>query len=142
MRVMFFGEMSSGDFFDSLECDRGVPTCQRNSKPIAEYPETVTVDLIGAPSLVSHHPWEKKYPGSAALMMKGLSFQVSWKRELDMRSISPIEVTQREAVNAGGQPVWRYRLTIRSKRVPLTDHLIVVAESPAGFEIARFSGAP
>jgi len=63
-----------------------------HSKPVTDYPKSVTVKLFGNPWELGDTVFDKRCPGNAAALMSSLQFKAEWKTGLSMRPVSKMTV--------------------------------------------------
>jgi|HubBroStandDraft_2_1064218.scaffolds.fasta_scaffold544765_1 hypothetical protein len=145
------GAVTSGNFFEDLKRnDSGsLPEYRKRGELVTEYPESLTASIrimgnqcAAAPS--SHPP---VFNGDSY----SLTFEADWKNgfQLSPAALSPIGahcVGSSVLINPSGDiitaPSVTCQLTIASKGVPLTDHLIVSVFAADGKRLTRLSAAP
>lgn len=145
------GMVTAGNFFDDLKRidNKGQMEYKRQGKPVTEYPASVTTSIrIAGDSCLTGRP---DYP--SAFFQSGsysLKLEVYWKRDMQLRpaALSPVvahcrgysSITSPE----GNSPIPSItcEMTVKSKGVPLRDHLIVSILAADGTPITRISAAP
>ena len=145
-RILLSAGMIAGDFFDQLERRKtanGELFFIMHSKPVTDYPRSVTVKLFGNSWELGDTVFDKRCPGNAAALMSSLRFKAEWKTGLSMRPVSKMTVRPLKKDEMVPYPsLWGYELDISSKGVPLTDHLVVSVFGRDSSPVVRFSGAP
>jgi hypothetical protein len=146
-KLLFHAGMTSGDFFDRLE--RRMTDRQRfylDSSPVSNYPDLLKVNLFANQWTSGGRPeWASppiRCTGVAKTVMEFLETKAEWKTGMVLRPVSKITVRRLGRSEMAATAIWGYELTISSKGVPLTDHLVVSVYGPDSSLIARFSGAP
>jgi len=141
--------LTSGDFFDGLEAAE-TPSGRKfhkNSEEITEYPDEITL-LVRARTDCSTSPYDPADPMNSKRIkdfILSLSFSLDWQTQLDRKPIegfssdllpppSPVVAEQEQSA-----PAWSYILTLNTKDVPLTDHLVITVHSEADKLVTRMA---
>jgi len=145
------GKVSSGDFFDHLNRTdtAGRFEYRKRGKLVTEYPETVrtSIRIVGnqCTSVLSNSP-SSIFKGDSY----ALRFRVEWK---DGMQLSPADFDPASVQCVGYSsvvmparevtiPSLSCQMTVASKGVPLSNHLIVSVFAADGSWLARLSAAP
>ena len=146
------GRVTAPEFFAGLkrrETARGIEF-RRGANAVESYPEELSVRI-----------WIREFPCHVGLTeaspllttpeeMSSLQFKGFWKRGMEMRSVEGLALRafyrrKEQPTALVGLPVtiqrdtWVYDLTVVSKGVPLTDHLILEIFTKDGLRWARVS---
>jgi hypothetical protein len=145
------GMVTSGDFFDDLKRidNSGRMEYKKQGKPVTEYPDSITssIRIAGDPCAAERSSSPSAFFQNHSYALK---LEVYWKRDMKLRPalLSPLVANCRgyssittpdESVSI---PSITCELTVKSKGVPLSDHLIVSILTPDGTPITRISAAP
>jgi hypothetical protein len=145
------GKITSGAFFEDLkrvEVGRQFEF-RKHGRAVTEYPESLTTSI-----LITSGQCEPSLSNSASSIFHGnsyaLRFQAEWKDGMKLRSAALVPVathcTGYSSIHAPGQVLAASsilcQLTVESKGVPLSDHLIVSIFSPDGKRLTRLSARP
>jgi len=145
------GRVTSGNFFNDLQrIDFGTRfEYRKRGKVVNEYPESVTTSIRIAgdrcAATLSNRP-SSVFSGDSYT----LKFQVEWKDGMQLR---PAALSAGVAHCVGSSstpipaqdftiPVITCQLTVKSKGVPLDNHLIVSIFAADGTRLTRLSAAP
>jgi hypothetical protein len=149
--LAFDGTVKSGNFFGDLKRkDIGSQLeFRKRGKVVTEYPESLTTSIR-----IAAGECDSTLSNMPSSILRGdsysLKFQVEWKKGTQLRAavLSPVvaHCIGYSSISAAGQdaatPTIACQLTIESKGVPLTDHLIVSVFAPDGKRLARLSARP
>jgi hypothetical protein len=146
--IDFVGSMTSGNFFEGLEpmdTDAG-RRFYSGHREITEFPEELTVEIkarVVDCSVLPPHPVNDE---TARKLASVINFKVDWKKGLQQRPVEgfslkvfPPEPAPMSEL-APDPEVWTYLITVESKNVPITDHVIVSITSGSGKLLTRLSG--
>jgi len=139
--------LTSGDFFDGLEAAE-TPSGRKfhkNSQEITEYPDEITL-LVRARTDCSTSPYDPADPMNSKRIkdfILSLSFSLDWQTQLDRK---PIEGFSTDLLPPPSSvladqtaPAWSYVITLNTKGVPLTDHLVITVHSGADKFVTRMA---
>jgi hypothetical protein len=149
--LAFDGTVKSGNFFEDLKRkDIGSRLeFRKRGRVVTEYPESLTTSIRIAggqcTATLSDLPSSIFHGDSYSLR-----FQVEWKEGTQLRPAVLSPVAARcigySSIPTAGQasttPSVACQLTVNSKGVPLTDHLIVSVFAPDGTRLTRLSARP
>lgn len=149
--ILFSAYMTAGQFFEGLEVTETASgrRFRKASQSASSYPERAVVRFRAVVWRCSAPPWEDPDPDLAKHIMISLRFEAQWKTGLELRpaevllmatSEGPHQI--RDTLWADKSYEWIYDLSINSKDIPLTDHLILSAFSKDGKRLARLSARP
>jgi hypothetical protein len=149
--VFVDGKLTSGNFFDDLKRrdTRGRFEFKRSGQTVTDYPDSVTtsIRLVGDQCATA-------LSNSPAAIFSGdsfaLKFQLEWKHDMQLRPAaltSALEhcdgyksiVLPRRDLTV---PTIVCEMTVDSRGVPLSDHLIVSVFTSDGTRLTRLSAAP
>ena len=145
------GTVTSGTFFSDLKrIDNGSEfEFTKSGTVVTEYPETLTtsIHLVGGEcDATLSRPPASIFRGDSY----SLTFQLEWKDGMQMRpaALSPV-VTRCTGTSSTPIPSRDFtipsvtcQMTVDSKGVPLSDHLIVSVVSADGKQLTRLSAHP
>lgn len=144
--IPFVGTMTSGNFFEGLTVSqmKGERKFFKGSNEVTQYPDVIVVVIVARVMDCSKSPPQQLTYEAKQDFMNLLSIKVTWKTELEERAAETpsIEIVKPVWAETSEIPIWNYVVTIKSKRVPLTDHLIVRVYSGEGKLMARMAGRP
>jgi hypothetical protein len=145
------GNVTSGDFFQDLKrIDLGGRfEYRKHGRVVTEYPDSLATSI----RVVGNQCGSSSKTASYDIFRGNsytLKFDVAWKDELNLRPAILASSTARcigmDSVTIPDRgftiPSVTCQLTIESKGVPLSDHLIVSVVAPEGALITRLSAAP
>ena len=145
------GTVTSGTFFEDLKRnDNGsLPEYRKRGELVTEYPESLTasIRIIGNQCAAARGSHSPVFDGDSY----SLTFEVDWKNgfQLSPAALTPIVahcVGSSVLINPTGDDIFApsvtCQLTVASKGVPLTDHLIVSVFAADGKRLTRLSAAP
>lgn len=151
------GTVTSGTFFaDFQRIDLGAsqPEFLKGGRTVSEYPDSLStsIRITGDPCVGtlknSHSPTlvdNSRLDGHSF----ALRFVVEWKDGMELRPavLSPAQCTESSVLKNFGRdlftaPAITCQMTVASKNVPLTDHLIVSVFAADGKRLTRLSAAP
>jgi hypothetical protein len=146
--IGFVGSMTSGDFFDGLEAT-GTDAGRRfysGHREITEFPEELTVEIKARVVDCSVSPPHPVIDEAARKLVSVINFKVEWKKGFQQQPVEgfslkvfpPVPGPMSEV--APDPDVWTYSITVESKNIPMTDHLIVSINSGNGKLLTRLSG--
>ena len=145
--IDFVGSMTSGNFFEGLEStdtDAGRRFYSGN-REITEFPEELTVEIKARVVDCSVSRPQPLNDETARKLASVINFKVEWKKGVQQQpvegfslKISPPEPAPMSEL-APAPDVWTYMITVKSKNVPITDHLIVSINSGNGKLLTRLS---
>ncbi len=139
--VFFTASMTAGDFFDGLRRIK-TPTgaeFRKGSSVVDHFPEKISVEIRGVVTKCSENPREVLVPGLAADFMSSLRFEAQWGRGSEFQPAENLSAQTSPRPLSKLKNIWTYTVTIPSKDVPLTDHLVVSVLSKEGKKVTRFS---
>jgi hypothetical protein len=144
------GRMTSGEFFEDLKRTEVGSQFEykKHGKVVTEYPESLTTSIRIAGdqcAALSNRP-SAVFSGDSY----SLKFKVEWKDGMQLRpaALSPVvaNCVGSSSIPIPSQdftiPVITCQLTVDSKGVPLSDHLIVSIFAADGRRLTRLSAAP
>ena len=140
----FVAFVTSGDFFEGLE-PRETPDGRKfykDSKQVTEFPEAVTIELQALMRDCTRVPILPVNTATAKDFMSTLNFDLQWKRELEQRSAvfsTAVSSPDSHVWSEGEPPYWTFDLEVKTKGVPLTDHLVVEVHSENRQLVARLA---
>jgi hypothetical protein len=149
MCLMVGGTAESGDFFKGLRSGqtREGRIFQKGSARITSFPEKLSIEIdAGFDGCTGKGPrtcdrCDFRFDSE---FMRSLRFEAYWKRGLDMRKAIIIAESRDQSYDlvqySEAGEFWKYRLSVRSETVPLTDVLVVVILAPDGRTVSRLSG--
>jgi len=138
--------MTSDDFFDGLEARETEAGREfyKGQKQLSDFPDDLTVS-VAARALDCSNALAAAPAGSASdKVASSLDIKLKWKQELKEQPIDAQAVKKYLAPTPPMQELepyprmWMYEISVKSKDVPLTQHLIVEVYSGDKF-FARFA---
>ena len=141
------GTLSSGNFFDGLERkDRsGLFQYTHDGTVLTNYPDSVNASIRILDDQCVPDPSDAGQVVSND-RPSSFTFNLAWKTDLQLRSVA-ISASDISCVGRSGKGMpsalpMTCSITVKSKGIPLSDHLIVSVLGSGGARLARLSAAP
>ncbi len=144
------GTVAAGSFFADLErrSNDGQIEYKKHGQSVTEYPESLatSIRIMGDPCAAAMPLWPSIFSGNSF----AVRFEVEWKDGMKLR---PATLSGEPAQCVGYSstpiphkdyaiPALTCRITVDSKGVPLSNHLIVSVFTTNGQRLTRISAAP
>lgn len=142
--VVLVASMHSGEYFAGLERRETATGVEfrKGSRQVQEFPEVLTVEILAlvVPCSRDTKLGALEIAFCPSAFLDNLRFDANWQRDGELRPVESLSVRVMRPVWAELDDHREYRLTLRSRGVPLTDHLILSLLSEEGTKIAEFVG--